>query len=86
MTHELQEDYVWKEIGDQVVVLHIDSGKYYSLNSTASLIWRAIMNQVQPAQIVEELCSVFEVNLKQSRKDANEMMQSFIDKGMIRKV
>ena len=48
MTYELSQDYLWKEIGDQVVVLHFESGRYYSLNPSGSVIWRGLLENSLP--------------------------------------
>ena len=83
MAYELGREYVWKEIGDQVVILHLDSGRYYTLNPTGSLVWKCIMEGSSTNQVVERICSRFEVDEESCRSDAEGMIRGFAEKGMI---
>jgi len=83
MAYELGKEYVWKEIGDQVVILHLDSGRYYTLNTTGSLVWKCVMEQFSTDQIAERICSRFEVDEESCRSDAEGIIQGFVEKGMI---
>jgi hypothetical protein len=55
MAYKLSKEYVWKEVGDKIVVLHLDTGHYYSLNTTGSFIWKSIMGGNSPQQIARGL-------------------------------
>ncbi|MFC1888924.1 PqqD family protein [Thermodesulfobacteriota bacterium] len=83
MVCKLAKEYVWKEVGGQVVILHLDSGSYFSLNPTGSLVWKGVMEPVSLDRIVQRLCSSFQVDEETSRKDAEEIIQKFLDKEMI---
>ena len=83
MAYVLSKEFVWKDVGDQVVVLNLGSGNYHSLNLTASLIWRGLMEQRPLEDILEDLCSRFQVDLQTSGRDAEELIGRFVIKGMI---
>lgn len=83
MGYALSEEYVWKEVGDRVVVLNLDSGRYYSLNSTGSLIWRALMEGLSIDQIGGRVCEMFDVDKKAAQNDAGEMIRQFLSRKMI---
>lgn len=85
LAYTLTNEYMWKEIKGRVVVLHFDSGKYYSLNHTGSLIWKSILNNVPLDDIVEQLCSVYEVERDTARADVHEMIHLFQEKKIIKK-
>jgi len=80
MTYELSQDYLWKEIGDQVVVLHFESGRYYSLNPSGSVIWRGLLENQSADQIVEGLCSEFDVDEETALEDVIIMTRHFLEK------
>jgi len=83
MSYSLAKEYVWKEIGDQVVVLHIETGRYYSLNHPGSLIWKGLIEGLSPDLIIERLCSVFDVDKPTAKKDTEEMIHDFLTKEAI---
>ncbi len=83
MHYSLSKEYVWKEVGERVVVLHLDTGRYFSLNQSGSLIWRALMDGLSVHGIVDQLIATFQVDEKTAKKDAEEMIQEFLTKGAI---
>ncbi len=83
MAYSLTEEFVWKEVGDQVVVLNLDSGVYYSLNPTGSRVWKGLMEQSSLEDIVGKLCDEYRVNEATARKDAEEMIDQFLAKKML---
>jgi hypothetical protein len=80
MAYALSEQYLWKEIGDQVVILHYDSGRYFSLNASGSVIWKAALENLPPEQIADRLCNEFDVDPETARQDIEETVRSFIDR------
>ena len=80
MAYELSQDFLWKEIGDQVVVLHFESGRYYSLNPSGSVIWRGLLENRSSDQIVAGLCNEFEVDEETAMEDVQKMTRLFIEK------
>ena len=83
MEYSLSKEFVWKEVGDRVVVLNLDSGRYYLLNSSGSLIWRELMEGLSPDQIIGGVCNMFDVDKKTAENDTAEMIRRFLSKNMI---
>jgi hypothetical protein len=80
MAYTLSKQYLWKEIGDQVVILHYDSGRYFSLNASGSVIWKAALDNLPQEQIVQRLCDQFDVDPETARQDIEETVHRFIDR------
>ncbi len=83
MAYTLSKEYVWKEVGDKIVVLHLDSGHYYSLNTTGSFIWKSIMDGQSPQQIAMGLCDAFEIDEKTAKKDTDETIHDLLNRKFI---
>ena len=83
MNYVPTKDYVWKEVSSQVVILHVDSGMYWTLNNTSSLIWNGIINSTPMDQIVQQICDEFSADEKTVLKDVEIMVRDFLDKKMI---
>jgi hypothetical protein len=83
MKYSLSKDYLWKEIGDQVVVLHFESGRYYSLNPSGSVIWKALLENQSQEEIVAGLCAAFDVDEGIAREDVLTMTGEFLNKKFI---
>ena len=80
MAYTLSKQYLWKEIGDQVVILHFESGRYFSLNASGSLIWKAALDNLPVDQIIEQLRTEFDVDQETARQDTELMVRSFVER------
>lgn len=86
MAYALADEYLWKEVKDRVVVLHFDSGKYYSLNTTGSLIWRGLLDNLSQAEIVDQICLTFDIERQAAEKDTVQMISEFVEKKFIKQI
>jgi hypothetical protein len=57
-----------------IVLLHQDSGKYFSLNLTGSLIWRMLEASACHADIVRELVDRFDVTAEAATAALREFL------------
>ena len=83
MGYQLAEDYLWKEVGGQVVILHFDSGRYYSLNDSGSAIWKGLLANQTEDQIVSGLRAAFDVETDVAKVDVRTLTREFIEKKFI---
>ncbi len=86
MAYALSKEYLWKEVKERVVVLHFDSGKYYSLNTTGSLIWKSLIENIPQAEIVNQVCLEFDIDRQTAENDTEEIINDFLSKKFIKKV
>ncbi|MCP3875671.1 MAG: PqqD family protein [Desulfobacteraceae bacterium] len=86
MAYELSKEYLWKEVKERVVVLHFDSGKYYSLNTTGSLIWKSLIENISRDEIVNQVCLEFDIDRQTAENDTEEIINDFLSKKFIKKV
>jgi hypothetical protein len=83
MQYSITQDYIWKEVGEKIVVLNLDSGRYFSLNGTGSVIWTALMEKARLDEIVDRICATFEIDAENARNDAEQMIDEFVRNGLI---
>jgi len=86
MKYRLAEDYLWKEVNDRIVVLHFDSGKYYTLNATGSLIWKGIMNGLSQAEILDQMCEEYDIDRQTAADDTEKIINDFESKHFLIKL
>ena len=75
---------IQSKIGEEVVMMDMDSGFYFSLNSVASAIWSKLENQITLADLVEELINLYAVERTVCEKDTQELLEQFLEKNIIR--
>jgi hypothetical protein len=74
------------KIGDEVVMLDMDSGFYFGLNSVASVIWGMLSNEVGFETLIDQLMAQFEVERSLCEADTQELLDQLLEKNIIRKV
>lgn len=80
------ESVVMCELDKGLALLDLNRGRYFSLNSTGTLVWSCIE---QPAS-VDEICAVvakrFEIGLDVCRRDIVDLLQQLVDSGLVRAI
>lgn len=72
------EQIIDGELDDNQVMMHLDKGKYFGLDSVAKRIWELIEEPKNIGEITAALLEEFEVTPEQ----CNEEVQSFLDKAI----
>jgi len=73
-------------LSDELVMMNIEKGKYFSLNPVATRIW----DLLETPLTTEELCSLlreeYEVDIEQCRADVTEVLKKMIKMEIIMKI
>jgi hypothetical protein len=77
---------VQSKIGEEVVMLDMDSGFYFGLNSVASVIWGLLANVISFEALIDQLMAQFEVERSLCEADTKELLDQLLEKNIIRKV
>jgi len=62
------------EIDDEVVMMNIDTGKYYGMDAIGSRIWELIEDEIQVKDLIDKLMEEYDVEEEQCRKDVLEFL------------
>lgn len=77
---------VQSQIGEEVVMLDMDSGFYFGLNSVASVIWGILANAIGFEALIDQLMTQFDVERSLCETDTKELLDQLLEKNIIRKV
>lgn len=61
--------------GGESVLVDLNTKRYYQLNETATLIWRALANGSSKGDIVGSLTSVYDVTDEDAEKSVDQILQ-----------
>jgi hypothetical protein len=70
------EDWVGTEVEDSFVMVNIESGKYVSLNATASALWRALETERATDELCDLLIAEFDVGPEDCRRAVDETLET----------
>ena len=77
---------VQSQIGEEVVMLDMESGFYFGLNSVASVIWGLLADEIGFEALIDQLMAQFNVERSVCEADTQELLEQTLDKNIIRKV
>jgi hypothetical protein len=77
---------VQSKIGEEVVMLDMDSGFYFGLNSVASVIWGLLANEISFEALIDQLMAQFDVERSLCEADTKELLEQMVEKNIIRRV
>ena len=72
-----------EEIGAEVILLDPRNGKYYSLNQTASDVWRLADGQSSVEDVVGLLAKAYEVSTADIRPEVEKAIGDFREAGLL---
>lgn len=70
--------------GEEVVLVNLESGMYFSLRTTATQVWIRLQNNYSVDEIIVELEKLYEVPNEELSKQTNDLIGELIDKKLIR--
>ena len=76
------EDTPWNVVDDEVVLLNLDTGHYYSLNESGRRIWELLDGNNSVPDVVRVICEEFDVEQKAAVKDVNTLLDELLKEGL----
>jgi predicted RND superfamily exporter protein len=77
------EDIPWNVVDDEVVLLSLDSGHYYSLNESGRRIWELLDGENTIPDIIGVICEEFNVDQEKAVKDINELIDELLNEKLV---
>ena len=68
-------DVAETEFEGNIVLMHIENGKYYNLNATSSDLWRWLEERSLIADLVTKLCTKYNCSNEQATQDILVFLQ-----------
>lgn len=71
------------EIDDDIVMMNLETGKYYYLTETGKDIWQLIDNKKSVGALITLLQSMYDVNYESCQKDLLDFLDQLCKSGII---
>jgi hypothetical protein len=78
------KEVIQSKIGDEVVMLDVESGFYFGLNSVGSVIWSHLSELITFDELLQKLFSQFEIDMETCRADTAVFLDQLLEKKIIR--
>ena len=80
------EDTIWRQIGNEIVVIKDDGLATHVLNKTAAFIWEMCDGKTGIDEITGQLCERFDVSFEVAHADVTEIIEKLIQIGIMNTV
>lgn len=80
---KVQGKFVETEIDDEVVLMDLESGNFFSLAGTSLAVWRAIDGERSEDQIAAALADEYDQTLERVQADVADFLGELRDAGLI---
>lgn len=71
------------EIDDEVVMMNVDTGKYYGMDTVGSRIWELIAEEIQVKEVINKLMEEYDVGEEQCEKDVLEFLNELYENKLV---
>lgn len=75
---------VSRSVGDELVLVDLDTERYFSLNATGATIWEQLSTGRSVGDALSELLAKFDVSEETARADVDELVEALVVSGLLR--
>ena len=70
-------------VGEETVLLDLESGMYFGLDSVGKLIWQAVSDGKSLAEAVDSIVAEYDVDEEQAQSDVIEFAGKLVERGLL---
>lgn len=78
------ESIISSDIDEGIVMMDIEKGQYYSLNTMGSRIWKMIDEPIGVRQVCDHLMSEFDISQQQCQKEVLTYLAQLLELGIVK--
>lgn len=82
-SYTLSEDVTWRDVDEEMIVLHLPTGKYYTFNNTGHLVWQQLAEGKDTSEITSQIMNKYEVDEKAATKDLTTFINGLKEHNLI---
>jgi hypothetical protein len=75
---------VQSKIGEEVVMMDMESGFYFGMNSVGSIIWQYLAEEISFDELVGKLMNEFNIDQKTCETDTLGFLNDLLEKNIIK--
>lgn len=82
-TFNIPESVAWRNVNEEIVILKLKSGEYYTLNEVGQHVWQAISDQQNVEGIIKQIVDQFDVTYEKAKEDVMKFLDSMLKESMV---
>jgi hypothetical protein len=81
---EVSPDVIAQRLGDETILVHLDTNLMFDLNRTASRLWELAQSRLSRRQIEEILCQEFLVDREELACEVGQLLRLLRERELVR--
>ncbi len=82
-TFNIPESVAWRNVNEEIVILKLKSGEYYTLNEVGQHIWQAISDQQNVEGILKQIVDQFDVTYEKAKEDVMTFLDNMLKESIV---
>ncbi len=78
-----QDDVEWRDVGDEIVALDVNSATYLSVNASGAVLWEAVTKGATRDELVERLQDHFGIDAQVAAADVDAFVAGLAERGLL---
>ena len=78
-----KENVIFRDLDDEMIIMDMNSGKYFGLNETGARIWSLLNENQKIKDIIEKLSDEYDITKEQCEKEVKKFISTLLEKGLI---
>ena len=72
-----------RRVGDEIVILDVNSGQYFGLNEVGAFVWDLLESESDRDAIVAALTAAYDVDAAQAAADVDDLLRDLAARDLI---
>lgn len=82
--YPLRQEYVaYRMVSDELVLLNLDSGVYYSTGDVGAMVWEMSDGNRTVGSIIQAVCAAYEIAEEDAARDIKEYLGDLLQEDLI---
>lgn len=81
--YTIPKNVITRQLGEELVLVDLESGQYYTLNPTGTLVWENLGRFDNVAALSQFLADAAEADVAKVREDVEELIQELVGKKLL---
>ena len=81
--YTLSDDVTWRDVDEEMIVLHLPTGKYYTFNNTGHLAWKQLAEGRDTSEITVQIMDKFDVDEETAKRDLDTFIAGLKEHNLI---
>jgi hypothetical protein len=80
----IADNVVWTDLGDEVVILNLDTNVYFGLEQLGARTWKLIVDGRTYQEVVQAIVAEYDVSGERAEQDLDELLGELSQEGLIK--